>query len=80
MRHRTRPLTVPTVGVERRVVPEDRLPELLERGSRFEAEVLDEPRTCRPVHLEGLRLSVAPVEGEHPQRLEPLPEGVLGGQ
>ena len=34
----------------------------------------------RPVHLEGLGLPVAPVESEHPQRVEPLPERVIRGE
>ena len=75
------PRTVPEPArLERRVVAEDRLLELLERRARLEAELLDEARSGRPVHLERLRLAAAAVEREHAQRLEALAQRVLGRQ
>ena len=67
-------------GIERRVLLEDPALELLQLRSRFDAELVDEPSSRRPVGLERLGLPPAAVERGQPQSLEPLSQRVLARQ
>ena len=62
---------------ERRIVPEDRLLQLLQRGPRLEAELVLHRLACPPERVERRRLPIAPVEGEHQLPAEPLAAPVL---
>ena len=70
----------PAPGVERRVLAEDRLLELAQRGARLDPELLDEHAARLLVRLERLGLPAAAVEREHQLAAEPLAERVLGDQ
>jgi hypothetical protein len=59
-------------GVERRVPAEDPAFQLLQLGSRLDADLLDQRGPGAPAHLQRLGLPAGPVEGEHEQRVELL--------
>ena len=65
---------------ERRIVPENRLLQLLQFGSRLEAELVLHRLACPPKRLERRLLPIAPVEGEHQLPAEPLAATVLRDQ
>jgi hypothetical protein len=59
------------------IVPEDRPMQLLQGGSRLEAELVPERDTRRPELLERLGLPPGAVEREHQQLAQPLAQGML---
>jgi hypothetical protein len=61
-----------------RVLPEDGRLELLQRLARLEAELVGELLPGLAIRLERLRLTPAPVEGEHELEPEPLPHRMAG--
>src|SRR5260221_8912378 len=61
----------------RGLLPQNRAVELLESGTRVDAELVDERPPCVEVHLERLGLAPPSVEGEHQLPPQPLSEGVL---
>ena len=68
------------VEEQRRVVGQDPSLQLLQRGRRVEAELLDQGPAMVLERPEGVGLSPAAVEGEHELGLEGLPGRVLGAQ
>jgi hypothetical protein len=68
------------VELERGVLPQERLVELLELPAGFDAELLDEHRPRRPVGVESLGLAAASVERQHQLSVQPLPQRVLGDE
>ena len=58
--------------LERWVLAEDRLLQLLERGRRLEPELRDQPPSQVGVHAQRLGLPARAVEGEHQLRPEAL--------
>jgi hypothetical protein len=65
---------------ERRVLPEDRALQLVQRGAGLEPQLLSQRVPRLPEHRERVGLPVAPVEGEHQLPAEPLAAPVLGDQ
>ena len=66
--------------LERRILIQDLPLELLERGSRLDAELLDERRPSAPEHVKGLGLPPAAIEREHQLAAQTLAERVLGDE
>jgi hypothetical protein len=66
------------VHVERRVLPEDRPLELLQRRARLEPEFVDEDLARVAVDVERLRLPARAVERRHERQPRALAERVLG--
>ena len=64
-------------SVEGRVVAEDRRLELHELRARIDAELVDERSPRVPVCGERIRLTAAPVQGEHLQPAQPLAVAML---
>ena len=67
-------------SVKGRVVAEDRGLELHELRARIDAELVDERSPCVPVCGERIRLTPAPVQGEHLQPAQPLAVAILARQ
>ena len=67
-------------SVQRRVLPEDALEEVVQPGRRVDAELVVEEGAEPAVHLEGLRRPPGPVERQHQQRAGLLPQWVVGGE
>ena len=66
--------------VERRVLPQDRPLELLERLARVDAELLDVDSARVLVGVQGLRLPAGPVQRRHQIPPRPFAERVLGDE
>ena len=85
MRSPARPRRVaPSAGcrggwrVERGVVGEDRLVEVMELGARLDPELLDEDLAGVAVGLQRVGLAAAAIQREHQLRVQPLAPRVLG--
>jgi hypothetical protein len=63
--------------LERRVLPQDRLFELLECLLRIEPKLVHQPRSSLLVHREGVGLTPSAVEHDHQQRRRPLTERLV---
>ena len=66
--------------VERRVLREDRLVQPPQLGAGLDADLLDERRARVAVGLERLGLAPGAVQREHPLRVQPLAQRVLGDE
>ena len=66
--------------VERGILAEDGLLQLLERGAGIDPELVDERLSRDPVVLERLGLAAGPVLREHELRQQALAQGVLGDE
>ena len=66
--------------IERRVLPEDRPLQLLERRARLDPELVDEGPARILVGVQGLRLPTRPVQRRHQTSPQALAERVLGDQ
>ena len=78
--HRRRPSELLARGqhrLEARILPEDRLLELLKRRARLDPQLFDEGATRVPVDVERLGLTSRPVEREHQLGTQPLAEGMF---
>ena len=62
--------------VELRILAQDRVVQLAQRGSGLDADLLDQRRSRLPVGLQRLCLAARAVEREHPLRLQPLAQRV----
>src|SRR5262249_53288801 len=60
-----------------RLLPQDRRIDLLKRGTRLDAELIDERTPRRVVALQRVRLPTCAVEREHQLAAHPLAKGVL---
>src|SRR5207244_1760102 len=65
---------------ERRVLAEDRLLQLLERGTRLDPQLVDEVPPRRLVRLQRLRLPAGAVEREHQLAAQAFSERMPGDQ
>ncbi len=66
--------------IQRRVLPKDRLLQLLERRARIDPELVDEGPARVLVGVQGLRLPARPVQRRHQIPPQPFAERVLGDQ
>ena len=68
------------LDVQRRVLAQDRVVQAPQLRPRLDADLLDERAPGVPIGLQRLGLAPAPVQREHPLRVQPLAQGVLGQQ
>ena len=68
------------LDVQRGVLAQDRVVQAPQLGARLDADLLDQRAPRSPVRLERLGLAPAAVEREHPLRVQPLAQRVLGQQ
>ena len=66
--------------VERGIVREDRLVEVVQLGARLDPELLDEDLAGVPVGLQRVGLAAAAIQREHQLRVQALAPRVLAGQ
>ena len=66
--------------IELRILAQDRVVQLAQRGSGLDADLLDERGSRLPVGLQRLRLASRAVQREHPLRLQPFAQRVAGDE